>query len=164
MSRTDDPHSPATDARGQPSGSLGPLALTTAAVACLALAFAIIAGAVWGGRAALGVAAGGAIAVVNLVVFARVVRGVLSGGGRNRIWILIGILKIFALFGGVWLLLKSGVFSPLSLVVGYGALPLGIALGTMLAARPSEQAPNTTEDPTDPSTQSDERGSRRDRK
>lgn len=113
----------------------GALRLTTAAVGVLALIIAVIGLAAFGGRAALGIGIGGGIAVANLVVFVLVVRGVLAGGQGGRLWVLVGILKIFILFGGVWWLLRSGVVSPLALVCGYGALPLGIALGGAIGPR-----------------------------
>lgn len=51
------------------------------------------------------------------------------GAGRRggAAWGVFAILKIFFLFGGIWLLLTRGLVAPIPLVVGYGVLPLGIA-------------------------------------
>lgn len=46
-------------------------------------------------------------------------------------WGVFAILKIFLLFGGMWLLLTRGWVDPIPLVVGYGVLPLGITVGTL---------------------------------
>lgn len=141
MGTPDDSNRPPGGTETSSGAADGTLRLTAAAVGVLAAIFTVIALAVSGGRAGLGVALGGAIAVANLVVFVLVVRGVLSGGHRGRIWILVGILKIFLLFGGVWWLLQSGVVSALALISGYGALPLGIALGGVIAPKPPPEEP-----------------------
>lgn len=125
----------AADEKGQAPRSDSALSLVLWSVTGVAGVLCLVGLVVFGARAALGVAIGGGIALANLAVFVRVVRGVLSPGRRGRIWILVGIVKIFALFGGVWLLWRSAVVSPLSLVIGYGALPLGITLGNLLAGR-----------------------------
>jgi hypothetical protein len=140
------------DDAGGPAASPGParpdgtLQLSASAVAVLAVIISVIGTVVFGGRAGLGAGIGGAIAVANLVVFALVVRGVLAGGQRGRLWALVGILKIFLLFGGVWWVLKSGVTSAVALIFGYGALPLGIALGGLIGPRIPPEAPSDGQD------------------
>ena len=47
-------------------------------------------------------------------------------------WGIVAILKIFALFGGAFLLWKSHVALPLPTLLGYGALPIGIFVGSVL--------------------------------
>lgn len=89
-------------------------------------------------RSALGVALGGAIATVNLYVFARVVDAFLSRRGHTAPWAVIAVLKLFALMGGVWLILKSGVASGVSLMIGYASLVVGITLGTLFGPKPPE--------------------------
>lgn len=51
------------------------------------------------------------------------------GAGRRggAAWGVFAVLKIFLLFGGIWILLTKGLVAPIPLVVGYGVLPLGIA-------------------------------------
>jgi hypothetical protein len=98
---------------------------------------------VYDARFALGVAIGAALAVANLAVLGWVARAILRGGRQRRMGGLVGIAKLLALFGGIWLLWSHGVASPLALVVGYGALPIGIAVGGMLAPRPDEHPGRT---------------------
>lgn len=51
-----------------------------------------------------------------------------SAGRRGgAAWGVFAVLKIFVLFGGIWILLTRGLVAPIPLVVGYGVLPLGIA-------------------------------------
>lgn len=49
-------------------------------------------------------------------------------------WGAFAIVKMFLLFGGIWLLLSKHVVDPLPLVVGYGVLPVGIVLSTLLSS------------------------------
>jgi hypothetical protein len=51
---------------------------------------------------------------------------------------LVAVVKLVVLFGGLYLLLRSGMASGVALVLGYGALPLGITVGGLLAPRPDE--------------------------
>lgn len=94
-----------------------------------------------GPRFALGVAIGGAIAPLNLWVFAQVGDAFLSRRGNTAPWAVIATVKLAVLLGGVWLILRSGVASGLSLIVGYGALPLGITVGTLFGPRPPDDVP-----------------------
>jgi hypothetical protein len=122
----------------------------TISVGCVGVALAVGAFAMVDGRTALGVSVGSAIAVANLAVFSRVVRGLLGTGKHRRLWVLVGIIKIFALFGGVWWLLRAQVASGLAMVVGYGSLPLGISIGGLLAPKPDAGgggAPTQSEPP-----------------
>ncbi len=55
-----------------------------------------------------------------------------SAGRRGGLaWGLLAVVKIVVLFGGMWLLLTRGWVDPIALLVGYGALPLGISAGTL---------------------------------
>ncbi|WP_437295794.1 ATP synthase subunit I [Sorangium sp. So ce426] len=90
----------------------------------------------YGTRAALGVCIGGAIATVNLYVFARIVDAFLSRRGHTVSWTLIAMIKLLGLMGGVWLLLKSEVVSGVALMVGYASLVVGITLGTLFGPKP----------------------------
>ena len=113
--------------------------LATAAVVGVLLSVGTLVA--YGARFALGVAIGAAIAVANLAVLGYVGRAILRGGRQRRIGSLVGVAKLLALFGGVWLLWSRALVSPLALVVGYAALPIGITVGGMLAPRPGDRVP-----------------------
>ncbi len=90
----------------------------------------------WDGRTAVGVLCGGVLAVVNLWVFKRVGQAFLAETGASRaMWGLLGAFKFVALMVGVGLLLRHDVVGAIPLIVGYGALPVGITLSNFLAAR-----------------------------
>ena len=108
-------------------------------VACTGLALAILALVLYDVRAALGVALGGAIATANLWVFAQLGRGFLTPGGVKGPWVAVAMLKVVVLFGGVWWVLKHEIASGVALAIGYGALPLGIVIGTLFAPKRDEQ-------------------------
>ncbi len=76
--------------------------------------------------AVLSVAIGAAIGVANLYVLGRVVQAFLSPTGARLPWTVVVLLKFAGLFGGVYLLVQYAGVQVLPLVVGYGALPLGI--------------------------------------
>jgi hypothetical protein len=116
-------------------------AVTGVFVSGLVLSVAVLA--FFGGRAALGVAIGGALATANLAVFARIVDAFLARRGHAAAWTVAAMLKLLFLFGVVWLILKSDIAPGISIAVGYGALPLGITLASLFGPRP----PNVIEDP-----------------
>jgi hypothetical protein len=94
-----------------------------------------------GSRAALSVAVGAVLAAVNLWALARIVSALLPDGasaarpgGAGR-WALLALLKMFALFAAVWLLMRYELVSPLAMLVGFGALPVGIAIGSLVSDR-----------------------------
>jgi hypothetical protein len=108
--------------------------LTGAAFACSALV-------VSSAGCALSVAVGAAIATANLWVLARIVGALLpteAAGARAQSragWVLVAMLKMAGLVGLLWLLLRHGGISPLALAVGWGALPIGIAIGSLVSDR-----------------------------
>ena len=55
-----------------------------------------------------------------------------AAGKRGGVaWGVFAVLKILVLFGGIWFLLTRGLVDPISLAVGYGVLPIGIATSTL---------------------------------
>jgi hypothetical protein len=112
--------------------SLASVAATGGALTVGALLFA-------GVTTALSVAVGAALGLGNLWALARIVSGLLPGQGRESAglggWAVLGALKMIGLMAAVWGLLHLGVVSALPLVVGFGALPLGIAIGAFVSDR-----------------------------
>lgn len=108
------------------------------AVTVSAGVFAAIAGITFNVRTACGVGIGGVFALANLWAFARIGEAFLSRRGASAPWAAFAVLKMAGLFGGVWLILRTGVASPMALAVGYGALPIGITIGTMFGPKPPD--------------------------
>ena len=92
----------------------------------------------FGPRSALGVLIGGAMATANLWLFALVGKAFLERKGLSAPWAAIALLKFFALLAGIFLIMRSGVVTGLSLAVGYGAMPIGITVGGLFGPKPSE--------------------------
>lgn len=131
------------------------------AAALLGAIFTLVAAGLYGAHAALSVAVGAGIAVANLLMLRAIIRALIRGpeeppkdsapgssaeekpdekssqdhaeiGRRGGVaWAVFAVLKIFLLFGGVWILLTRGLVAPIPLVVGYGVLPLGIAMASL---------------------------------
>jgi len=96
----------------------------------------VIAAVVGGAPPAVSVAVGALIAAFNLWAIMFVVRGMLDDKRPSAPWALFAVLKFSILIGGVYLLLKSGWVDLVPLLIGYGALPLGIVAGQLGALRP----------------------------
>jgi hypothetical protein len=91
----------------------------------------------WGGGAALfaalrleawdvaGVAVGTALAMANWFVFNWVGRRVAAVGTKHRFLIFLAV-KMTALLGIIWLILSSGLVSPLGLMLGLSSLVFGV--------------------------------------
>lgn len=105
--------------------------------AALAAAGALLAGA-WTG---VSIAAGGALAAANLWALSRIVVALLpdhAAGAEAQsraAWALVAMLKLGALLAGVWLLLRGSLVSPLPMLIGLTALPIGIAIGALVSDR-----------------------------
>ena len=89
---------------------------------------------VLGSRGILGVALGSGIAALNLWSLGRIVRAFMNGAGLP--WVLLAALKLIGLLAVVALVLQLGITTVIPLAVGYGALPVGIVLAQLAAARP----------------------------
>jgi len=83
------------------------------------------------------VLAGGVLATVNLVLFARLVRAFIGAGGVSASWGVLGALKLVGLFAVVYILVARGGISPLGLAIGYASLPIGIAFATLQKPAPT---------------------------
>jgi len=109
-----------------------------AAVGVTGAALALAALALFGVYAAFSVAVGAGLAVANLWALARIVQALLpdgtSGGASGSgAWAILGVVKMFALFAVVWFLMHQGIVSALPMRVGFGALPVGIASGSLVS-------------------------------
>lgn len=129
------------------------------AAAIIGAIFAVLALGMSGGRAAMSVVVGGAIAIANLLTMRAIIRSFLPpepegeedtpkpdpsipnsvhrdvGRRAGAAWAIFAVLKIFILFGGLWFLLTRGLVDPIPLLVGYGVLPLGIAASALRPRR-----------------------------
>lgn len=56
-----------------------------------------------------------------------------EGRGRRggAVWGVLAAIKMLLLFGGIWILLTRHVVDPMPLLVGYGAMPLGIVVSAL---------------------------------
>lgn len=115
-----------------PSNDDGTVAIAVKATAVLGVALAAALGVVVGpafGATALG---GALLGAGNLWVLSRTVRAFLSGAAGLP-WVLVALGKFFVLFGGVVTLASLGL-DPLALVLGVGAVPLGIVAAQLRAS------------------------------
>src|SRR5262245_34288976 len=104
----------------------GTIAAAIWAVLAVGVVASVVAGIAAGPRALIGVSAGAAIAAINLWAVSRIIRAFASPGEPRLPWALIAIAKFSALFGAVIGLVSLGVTDLISLLIGYGALPIGI--------------------------------------
>ena len=55
-------------------------------------------------------------------------------------WAAFGAVKMVVLFGSTWILMTRGLVDPMGLLVGYGSLPIGVAIsGLAPALRPKRR-------------------------
>jgi hypothetical protein len=95
----------------------------------------------WGLRSGVGVLAGALLATANMWSLKRIGAGFFSeSGSRRRLWGVAGALKFVVLAGVVVALLALHLVQPIAFVVGYGALPVGITLGSLLGPRVAEES------------------------
>jgi ATP synthase I chain len=83
----------------------------------------------------IGVGIGGLVAALNLWAFTRIGKAMFSGRRRSAGWAVVAMLKLLVLFGAVFGILKKDLADPLSFLVGYLALPIGIVASQFLGLR-----------------------------
>lgn len=113
------------------------LAAAQRAVVLVGAACALGFGAAFGFHFGLGVAVGALVAAANLWAVSRVVRAFLSGASPLP-WTLLSLFKLCALFGGMYLMLRAGL-PVLPLVIGLGALPVGITAAQLRSAPAAQE-------------------------
>jgi hypothetical protein len=120
------------------------------AVKSVAVAGAVMtAGAIalFGPREGISVAAGAGLATGNLWALGRVVVSLLpeesgAAAAQSRgAWGLVAALKTAGLLVAAWALLRYRVAAPLPMLVGFGALPMGIAIGSLMSDRRASPKP-----------------------
>ncbi len=136
-----DPRHPTLDARMR--ASIVAVAVTGAVLS----AGGVAAG---GLRTGGSVAAGAAMATGNLWALARVVvallpddqeahepnpRGASQGGQGKGAWTMLALVKTAGLLVAAWAILSYRVAAPLPMLVGFVALPIGIAIGAIVSDR-----------------------------
>jgi hypothetical protein len=116
------------------------------AVAVVGGAFTAFAAAMFSLAIAFSVGVGAIIATANLWILARIMNALLPGdsdsapagsGQKNQSsgWAFVALLKMLGLFAGVWILMSKHLVEPLPLLCGFGALPIGIAIGSIVSDR-----------------------------
>jgi hypothetical protein len=114
---------------------------TIASVAAVGMAFSLMALVIFGATTAFSVAVGSVIATANLWALARIIRALMPDDAKiarsqnKAAWGIVAIVKMLGLVAGVWLLMRHGIVSPLAAMVGFGALPIGIAIGSLVSDR-----------------------------
>ena len=121
-------------------GKLGDTALTTTVtlVAGAGAVLTALGALLYGQDTAFSVAMGAVTALSNLYVLSRIVAFVTVPDPNLKTqsafaWGVLALAKIMVLFGGLWFLLIRHVVLPIPLVVGYGSLPIGIAIGAVVS-------------------------------
>jgi hypothetical protein len=84
---------------------------------------------------AIGVGIGGLTASLNLWAFTRIGTAMISGQSRPSSWGFLAMMKLLLLFGAVFFILKKDWADPLSFLIGYLALPIGIVASQFLGLR-----------------------------
>lgn len=92
------------------------------------------------------VLAGALIGLANLYVLARIVAVIAVPHSDARAnaafaWGVIAFGKLMVLCGGMWFLMTHHLVDPIALVVGYGALPFGIAIGGVVSDKTDPEPP-----------------------
>jgi hypothetical protein len=107
------------------------------AMAATGLVFALATAGLSDLAAGAGVIVGTLVAMANLWAFALII-GALFGRGRPAAWAVLGVLKMFGLFGVVGWLLRHEIVRVIPFAVGYASLPVGLTLATLFAPPPDD--------------------------
>ncbi len=131
VSETPDASTSEASARALHARTMRSVAIAIAAsVVVLAVACTVTKG----GRFGFGVVVGGVIGFTNFLVLAKILESMTGKGNGAAFWGLVYVMKIVLLFGGIALLLHSGLLSGVGMLVGFAALAPGIVLGGLLAS------------------------------
>lgn len=112
-----------------------------ASIAVVGLLLAVGASVGWGFHTGLGVVAGATLATLNMWAFKRIGTGLFGAQGtRRRLWGVLGAVKFVVLAAVVVALVALHLVQPIALVIGYGAMPIGITIGSLLGPRVAEES------------------------
>jgi hypothetical protein len=106
------------------------------AVVAIGIVSAVAAYFLRGQATAIGVGIGGLTATLNLWAFTRIGAAMFAGHRSAGAWSVMAVLKLFVLFGAVFWVLKKDWADPLSFLIGYLSLPVGIVASQLLGLRP----------------------------
>src|SRR5262249_48308441 len=106
------------------------------AVAVIGLMVALGALILSGVPAGIGVAVGAGTATFNLWAFTRLGSAFFSRRGVRASWGILARFKLIALFVAGSVILKMEVADPISFLIGYLALPVGIVTSQLLGLQP----------------------------
>lgn len=130
-----------TETTSAPNGTDPRMRAAIVAVAVVGACFTAFAAFAFSLGTAFSVGVGATIATLNLWILARIMRALMPAEGENaqpganKGWALAALLKMLGLFAGVWILMSRHLVEPLPLLCGFGALPIGIAIGSMVSDR-----------------------------
>lgn len=97
--------------------------------------------AVWDWKTGAGVLVGGVLAVGNLWAIKRIFTSFFSQSQTRRgLWGLVAVFKFVGLLLVVAVLLRYHVVGLTPLLVGYAALPMGIAIAGLVASRVAKES------------------------
>ena len=101
-------------------------------VAAIGLVDAVSVGYFAGRGAGVSAAYGAGLGLANLVFMGRLVRSFLGRSDTSRAWVMAALTKLAVLVLAMYLPVRAGLVHVLPFMIGFGALPLGIALGQLL--------------------------------
>lgn len=104
------------------------------AVAVVGLVLFIVVLPIYGPRFAAGMGIGSLLGLADLYVIGRGVQGFLGGGSAGA-WTVVAMLKLTALLGLIYALFAFGLVEGLPLLIGLGALPLGVVVSQLTGTR-----------------------------
>lgn len=89
------------------------------------------------------VATGVVLALANLWIIARLVRAFFAPRSAAAPWGLVALMKLGALFGGLYALAHFELIELIPLIIGYAAMPVGIVLAQLKPANEEAQDART---------------------
>lgn len=115
------------------------LAVIVRTVAVIGLITAVAVGYFAGRGAGASAAYGATLGLANLLILGRMVRSFLGSDGTSRTWVVAALTKLAVLVLAMYLPVRAGLVQVLPFIIGFGALPLGIALGQLLIVPPKRK-------------------------